>query len=123
VAGVIGMNGSAHRGARLGDIGQAMSHIGRAAGYGIQNDFAGHGIGRAMHEDPFVPNEGRRGHGLRLRAGLVIAIEPSLMAGGGDRYATAADGWSLHSDDGSRTVHVEHSVAITDDGPVILTRP
>ncbi|MFL6051477.1 MAG: type I methionyl aminopeptidase [Actinoallomurus sp.] len=67
-------------GARLGDTGHAMSRIGRAAGYGIQNDFAGHGIGRAMHEDPFVPNEGRRGCGLRLRPGLVIAIEPSLMA-------------------------------------------
>lgn len=110
-------------GARLGDIGQAMSRVGRAAGYGIQNDFAGHGIGRAMHEDPFVPNEGRPGHGLRLRPGLVIAIEPSLMAGGDDDYAMADDGWSLCSGDGSRTAHVEHSVAITDDGPVILTLP
>ncbi|MEV4253537.1 type I methionyl aminopeptidase [Spirillospora sp. NPDC049652] len=110
-------------GARLGDIGQAMSRIGRASGYGMQNDFAGHGIGRAMHEDPFVPNEGRPGRGLRLRPGLVIAIEPSLMAGGGDEYAMAEDGWSLCSSDGSRTVHVEHSVAVTDDGPIILTAP
>ncbi|MFB9840036.1 type I methionyl aminopeptidase [Actinoallomurus acaciae] len=109
--------------ARLGDIGQAISRIGRAAGYGIQHDFAGHGIGRAMHEDPFVPNEGRRGHGLRLRPGMVIAIEPSLMAGGDDDYAMAEDGWSLCSGDGSRTVHVEHSVAITDDGPIVLTLP
>ncbi|RFU41654.1 type I methionyl aminopeptidase [Actinomadura logoneensis] len=108
-------------GARLGDIGQAMSRIGRSAGYGMQTDFAGHGIGRAMHEDPFVPNEGRAGRGLRLRPGLVIAIEPSLMAGGGDEYEMAEDGWSLRSRDASRTVHVEHSVAVTDDGPVILT--
>lgn len=110
-------------GARLGDIGQAMSRIGRAAGYGIQNDFAGHGIGRAMHEDPFVPNEGSPRRGLRLRPGLVIAIEPSLMAGGADDYQMAEDGWSLCSGDGSRTVHVEHSVAVTDDGSVILTLP
>ncbi|MGI8331664.1 type I methionyl aminopeptidase [Actinomadura scrupuli] len=110
-------------GARLGAIGQAMSRIGRAAGYGIQNDFAGHGIGRAMHEDPFVPNEGRSNRGLRLRPGMVIAIEPSLMAGGSNHYAMADDGWSVCSGDGSRTVHVEHSVAVTDDGPVILTLP
>src|SRR5512139_472230 len=108
-------------GARMGDIGHAMSRVGRAAGYGMQTDFAGHGIGRAMHEDPFVPNEGRSGRGLPLRPGLVIAIEPSLMAGGADDYRMADDGWSLCSGDGSRTVHVEHSVAITDDGPVVLT--
>lgn len=110
-------------GARLGDIGQVMSRIGRTAGYGIQNDFAGHGIGRAMHEEPFVPNEGRRGRGLRLRPGLVIAIEPSLMAGGANDYTMDPDGWSLCSADGSRTAHVEHSVAVTDDGPLILTLP
>jgi methionyl aminopeptidase len=70
-----------------------------------------------------VPNEGRPGRGLRLRPGLVIAIEPSLMAGGADHYQMAEDGWSLRSRDGSRTVHVEHSVAVTDDGSVILTLP
>ena len=110
-------------GARMGDIGHAMSRIGRAAGYGIQNDFAGHGIGRAMHEAPFVPNEERPGRGLRLRPGLVIAIEPSLMAGGGDDYRMASDGWSLCTGDDSRAAHVEHTVAITEDGPVILTVP
>jgi methionyl aminopeptidase len=110
-------------GGRMGDIGQAMSTIGRAAGYGIQNDFAGHGIGRAMHEEPFVPNEGRRRRGMRLVPGLVIAIEPSLMAGGDDDYRMDSDGWSICSGDGSRSAHVEHSVAITDDGPVILTLP
>ncbi|MED7930068.1 type I methionyl aminopeptidase [Nonomuraea sp. LP-02] len=110
-------------GGRMGDIGHAMSIVGRGAGYGMQNDFAGHGIGRAMHETPFVPNEARAGRGLRLRPGLVIAIEPSLMAGGGDDYYMAEDGWSVCSGDGSRSVHVEHTVAVTADGPVVLTLP
>ncbi|HEX4817323.1 MAG TPA: type I methionyl aminopeptidase [Nonomuraea sp.] len=110
-------------GGRMGDIGHAMSTVGRGAGYGMQNDFGGHGIGRAMHEPPFVPNEAMRGRGLRLRPGLVIAIEPSLMAGGGDEYVMAADGWSVCSADGSRSVHVEHTVAITADGPIVLTLP
>lgn len=108
-------------GAKLGDIGHAMSGVGRAAGYGIQNDFGGHGIGRAMHEGPFVPNEGRPGRGWPLRPGLVIAIEPSLMAGGSDEYRMDSDGWSICSADGSRSAHVEHTIAITDDGPRILT--
>ncbi|MGW0807005.1 type I methionyl aminopeptidase [Nonomuraea sp. NPDC002799] len=110
-------------GGKMGDIGHAMSTVGRGAGYGMQNDFGGHGIGRAMHESPFVPNEARRGRGLRLRPGLVIAIEPSLMAGGDDGYYMAEDGWSVCSGDGSRSVHVEHTVAITEDGPVVLTVP
>lgn len=110
-------------GGRMGDIGHAMSTVGRGAGYGMQNDFGGHGIGRSMHESPWVPNEARPGKGLRLRPGLVIAIEPSLMAGGGDDYYMADDGWSVCSADGSRSVHVEHTVAITEDGPVILTLP
>ncbi|TDD67532.1 type I methionyl aminopeptidase [Jiangella aurantiaca] len=114
---------AAQPGAHMGDIGHAMSAVGRAAGYGMQNDFGGHGIGRAMHEEPFVPNEGRPGRGLRLQPGLVIAIEPSLMAGGRDGYHMADDGWSLVTDDGSRSVHVEHTVAITEDGPRILTLP
>ncbi|WP_326635743.1 type I methionyl aminopeptidase [Nonomuraea fuscirosea] len=110
-------------GGRMGDIGHAMSTVGRGAGYGMQNDFGGHGIGRSMHESPWVPNEARPGRGLRLRPGLVIAIEPSLMAGGGDEYYMADDGWSVCSADGSRSVHVEHTVAITEDGPVVLTLP
>lgn len=114
---------AAQPGAHLGDIGHTMSEVGRAAGFGMQNDFGGHGIGRAMHEEPFVPNEGRPGRGLQLRPGLVIAIEPSLMAGGDDGYHMADDGWSLVTNDGSRSVHVEHTVAITDDGPRILTLP
>ena len=112
---------AAQPGARMGDIAHAMSAVGRAAGYGIQNDFGGHGIGRAMHEEPFVPNSGVPGRGLELTPGLVIAIEPSLMAGGRDEYRMAADGWSLCTTDGSRAAHVEHTVAITADGPHILT--
>ncbi|WP_166350022.1 type I methionyl aminopeptidase [Phytoactinopolyspora limicola] len=112
---------AAQPGARMGDIGHAMSRVGRAGGYGIQTDFGGHGIGRAMHEEPFVPNEGRPGRGLRLVPGLVIAIEPSLMAGGQDEYRFDDDGWSIRSADDSRGAHVEHTVAITEEGPRILT--
>ena len=114
---------AAQPGGRMGDIGHAMSVVGRGAGYGIQNDFAGHGIGRAMHEDPFVHNEARPRRGLPLRPGLVIAIEPSLMAGGHDDYRIGSDGWSIVTADGSRSAHVEHTVAITADGPRILTLP
>lgn len=114
---------AAQPGGHMGDIGHAMATIGRAAGYGMQNDFGGHGIGRAMHEEPFVPNDGRTGRGFRLQPGLVIAIEPSLMAGGHDGYYMADDGWSLVTEDGSRSVHVEHTVAITAEGPRILTVP
>ncbi|WP_129667452.1 type I methionyl aminopeptidase [Phytoactinopolyspora endophytica] len=112
---------AARPGAKMGDIGYAMSLVGRGAGYGVQNDFGGHGVGRAMHEEPFVPNEGRPGRGWPLKPGLVIAIEPSLMAGGGDDYYIDDDGWSVRTGDGSRGAHVEHTVAITEDGPRILT--
>jgi methionyl aminopeptidase len=108
-------------GARLGDISAAIAHVGRAAGCGINTDHGGHGVGRAMHQDPHVPNEGRAGRGLRLRAGLVIAIEPWFLAGGHDDYYTGADGWSICAADGSRAAHAEHTVAVTDDGPRILT--
>ncbi|GAA0829037.1 type I methionyl aminopeptidase [Streptosporangium amethystogenes subsp. fukuiense] len=110
-------------GGRLGDIGHAVHAAGRAAGYGIPEDFGGHGIGRAMHEDPHVPNRGRAGRGLVLRPGLVLAIEPMFVAGGGDGYLTAPDGWALSSVDGSRAAHVEHTVAVTTDGPRVLTLP
>ncbi|MBG0831802.1 type I methionyl aminopeptidase [Planomonospora sp. ID67723] len=109
-------------GGRLGDIGHAIARTGRASGYGIPEDFGGHGIGRAMHEDPSVPNHGRPGRGLVLRPGLVLAIEPMFTAGGRDGYVIAADGWTLSSSDGSRAAHVEHTVAITEDGPRVLTR-
>ncbi|MER7132855.1 type I methionyl aminopeptidase [Streptosporangium saharense] len=110
-------------GGRLGDIGHAVARVGRAARYGIPTDFGGHGVGRAMHEDPHVANHGRPGRGMTLRPGLVLAIEPMFIAGGHDTYLTAPDGWALTSVDGSRAVHVEHTVAVTDDGPRVLTLP
>jgi methionyl aminopeptidase len=114
---------AARPGGRLGDISHAVGTIGRAAGYGIPQDFGGHGVGRRMHEDPSLPNEGRRGRGLPLREGLVLAIEPMFMAGGKDHYTTDDDGWALRTVDGTRAAHVEHTVAITADGPVVLTLP
>jgi methionyl aminopeptidase len=110
-------------GAKIGDISAAIGKVGRRAGCGINTDFGGHGIGRTMHELPSVPNEGRPGRGYRLRPGLVIAIEPWFLAGGADGYRVDEDGWTLRSSDGSRGAHFEHSVAITENGPCILTAP
>lgn len=108
-------------GARLGDVSHAVGSIGRAAGYGLLANHGGHGVGRAMHELPHVPNEGRPGRGMKLRPGLVIAIEPMFLAGGRDGYRVGDDGWTLYTDDGSRAAHAEHTVAITENGPVVLT--
>jgi len=110
-------------GARIGDISAAIGAAGRAAGYGICTDFGGHGVGRAMHEDPHVPNEGRPRRGHRLVPGLVIAIEPWFLAGGRDLYRIDRDGWTIRSGDGSRAAHAEHTVAVTEDGPQVLTVP
>ncbi len=108
-------------GGQIGDISAAIAGIGRTAGCGINTDFGGHGVGQAMHEAPSVPNAGRAGRGLRLRAGLVIAIEPWLLAGGNDDYRIDSDGWTLRSADGSPGAHVEHTIAITNTGPRVLT--
>lgn len=105
----------------LGDVGHAIAAVARAAGYGLLADHGGHGIGRTMHEDPHVPNEGRRGKGMRLRPGLVIAIEPMLIADGTDDYVHDADGWTLRTATGARAAHSEHTVAVTVAGPRILT--
>ena len=110
-------------GGRVGDISAVIGAAGRAAGYGICTDFGGHGIGRAMHEDPHIPNEGAPRRGRRLVPGLVIAIEPWFLAGGQDRYLIDDDGWTIRSADGSRAAHAEHTVAITPDGPQVLTLP
>ena len=110
-------------GNKVGDISAAIGAVGRAGGCGINTDQGGHGVGRTMHEAPSVPNEGRPGRGVPLRAGLVIAIEPWFLAGGSDDYRVDADGWTLRSADGSRAAHVEHTVAVTADGPRILTAP
>lgn len=114
---------AARPGGRLGDISAAIGAIARKAGYGLHTDFGGHGVGHTMHESPSVPNDGKSGRGMRLEAGLVIAIEPWFMAGGRDSYRIDDDGWTLRSGDGSRAAHVEHTVAITADGPRILTAP
>ncbi len=110
-------------GNRMGDIAAAIGAIGRGHGYGIPEGWGGHGIGRQMHEEPSVPNEGPAGRGLRLKPGLVIAIEPMFMAGGGDDIRLDDDGWTVRTSDGSRAAHAEHSIAITKDGPRILTEP
>ena len=114
---------AARPGKRLGDIGRAIALIGDRAGFGTNLDFGGHGIGRTMHEDPHVPNGGRPGRGLPLQPGLVIAIEPWFWRGSTSAYRIDKDGWTLRSSDGSRGAHAEHTVAITSEGPVILTLP
>jgi methionyl aminopeptidase len=110
-------------GNRIGDISHAVESVGRAAGYGILRGCTGHGIGTAMHEDPTVPNTGRPRRGLRLREGLTIAIEPMLIEGGHDGGRNLPDGWAIATADGSRAAHFEHTIAVTADGPVILTVP
>jgi methionyl aminopeptidase len=114
---------AAQPGQRLSDLASAIGAVARAAGYGLLADHGGHGVGRAMHEAPHVPNEGRPGRGLTLRPGLVLALEPMLIAGGVDTYVTDRDGWTLRTSDGSRAAHAEHTVAVTEDGPRILTLP
>ncbi|ROQ41414.1 methionine aminopeptidase type I [Frondihabitans sp. PhB188] len=111
---------AAQPGGRLGDISAAIGEVAHAAGYSVNLQFGGHGVGTEMHGDPHVPNDGRAGRGFPLRPGLVIAIEPWLMQSTDEIY-TDADGWTLRSVDGSRTAHVEHTVAITADGPLVLT--
>jgi len=105
----------------MGDVGKAIGSVARGAGYGLLADHGGHGIGRRMHEDPSVPNEGRAGRGLRLEPGLVLALEPMLVAGGKDAYRVDDDGWMVRTKDGSRAAHAEHTVAVTATGPRVLT--
>ena len=107
-------------GNRIGDISAAIGDVAHDAGYSVNTDFGGHGVGRTMHGDPHIPNDGRPGRGLPLRAGLVFAIEPWFMIGT-DRIYTDKDGWTLRSADGSRAAHFEHTVAVTDDGPLVLS--
>ena len=111
---------AARVGNKLGDISAAIGGVARARGYRVNTMFGGHGVGRTMHGDPHVPNDGPAGRGLTLRAGLVLALEPWLMQGT-DEIVTDADGWTLRSIDGSRGAHSEHTVAITTDGPLVLT--
>ena len=110
-------------GGHLGDVGAAVEQVVSAAGYGSPRDYCGHGIGRAMHEDPDVENRGRRGKGPRLEPGVVLAIEPMLIAGGHDDVLMLDDDWTVVTADGSLAAHAEHTVVVTDHGPEILTVP
>ncbi|MGY1737982.1 type I methionyl aminopeptidase [Geodermatophilus sp. SYSU D00684] len=110
-------------GATLQDVARAVDDVARRYGYAHLPDHGGHGIGRSMHEPPFVPNRPSAGlDRVRLHAGSTLAIEPMLLAGG-DRYKHKKDGWAVVTADGRRAAHVEHTVAVTDDGPVVLTAP
>jgi len=106
----------------LGDVGAAVEAVVDAAGYGSPREYCGHGIGRAMHEDPDVENRGRRGKGPRLEPGVVLAIEPMLIAGGRDDVFVLDDDWTVVTADGSLAAHTEHTVVVTENGPEILTR-
>ncbi len=108
-------------GATLGDIGAAVQEMCEGEGFGVVRDFVGHGIGKHMHEDPQVPNYGRRGKGTKLKAGMVLAIEPMINAGSAD-VKVLKDGWTAVTVDGSWSAHFEHTVAVTKDGPLVLTR-
>lgn len=111
----------ARPGNRLGDISHAIGEVARSYGFPVNEDFGGHGVGRTMHEEPSVPNNGEAGTGPKLRPGMVLAIEPWFMSTT-DAIVTDVDGWTLRSVDGSRGAHSEHTVAITAEGPLVLTR-
>ncbi len=111
---------AARVGNQLGDVSNAIGEVARAKGLKVNLEFGGHGVGRTMHGDPHVPNDGRAHRGLKLKEGLVIAIEPWFLHTTNEIY-TDADGWTLRSADGSRGAHMEHTVAITGSGPLVLT--
>ena len=110
----------ARAGLRIGDISSAVQRVTEASGFSIIRSLVGHGVGRSMHEEPQIPNFGSPGHGLELAPGMTLAIEPMITAGEADVHVTD-DGWSIYTDDGSLAAHFEHTVAVTDDGPLILT--
>ncbi len=108
-------------GATLGDIGAAVQNVVEAEGFSVVREFVGHGIGTSLHEDPQVPNFGRRGQGMKLREGMVLCIEPMVNSGRPD-VQVLADGWTAVTQDGSLSAHFEHTVAVTKDGAVVLTQ-
>lgn len=108
-------------GARLGDIGYAIQSHCEQHGYGVVREFVGHGVGKSLHEDPQVPNYGKPGRGVRLMPGMTFAIEPMINLQGEAIYQLK-DGWTIKTRSGSVSAHVEHTIAITDDGAVVLTR-
>ncbi|GHT78876.1 methionine aminopeptidase [Actinomycetota bacterium] len=109
-------------GNKLGDIGYAVQAVAEAAGFNVVREYVGHGIGRQMHEDPNVPNYGKRKQGVKLKAGMVLAIEPMINAGDYTTRGPFEDGWIVYTDDGSLSAHFENTVAITQNGPLILTK-
>lgn len=113
---------AAQPGGKVGDISAAIAEIAHAEGLKINTDFGGHGVGRTMHGDPHIPNNGRAGRGFPLKPGLVIAIEPWFLQTTDKLITDEQDGWTLKSADGSRGAHSEHTIAITADGPVVLTQ-
>jgi methionyl aminopeptidase len=118
VAGIVAMVD----GARLGDVGSAVQSVAEAAGFSIVREYVGHGIGQEMHERPEVPNFGARGKGAKLKRGMTLALEPMVTVGSPDTLVTD-DGWTVVTEDGSLAAHWEHTIAITESGPEILTLP
>lgn len=112
---------AARGGSHIGDIGHAIGSFARKLGYGMSEGLAGHGVGYKVHEDPFVPNEGRPGQGELLRPGMVLALEPMLTMGT-DKITLDADGYTYKTKDGSNAAHWEHSIVITDGDPIVLTK-
>ena len=108
------------RGNHVGDIGAAVQAHAERQGYGVVRELVGHGVGRAMHEEPQVPNYGERGTGMELRPGLVLALEP-MITQGGPKIRILSDGWTVVTSDGKLAAHFEHTIAVTEDGPKILT--
>jgi methionyl aminopeptidase len=111
----------ARAGGRIGDIASAVQQVTEAAGFSVIRSLVGHGVGRSMHEEPQVPNFGQPGTGPALREGMTIAIEPMITAGSPDVALDQSDGWSISTVDGSLAAHFEHTVAITREGPRVLT--
>lgn len=107
-------------GQRIGDLSHAVQQVVEAEGFSVVRDFVGHGVGRSLHEEPQIPNYGEAGKGMRLQAGMVLAIEPMINTGS-HRVRVLEDGWTAVTEDGGRSAHVEHSVAITDEGPDVLS--
>ena len=109
-------------GRRIGDIGHAVQELVEAAGYSVVRVFVGHGVGRALHEAPAIPNYGKAGTGMRLVAGMVLAVEPMVNMHGPD-VRVLEDGWTAVTCDGALSAHFEHTIAVTEEGPKVLTLP
>ena len=108
---------------KLGDVGHAIQSLAESRGYGVIRDLVSHGVGRAMHEEPQIPNYGKPGTGTKLLSGMTFAIEPMISLGSYEIHVDEKDGWSIYTADGSMAAHYEHTIAITDDGPWVLTAP